>query len=180
MSNTGGPDHWFDRLATRGTRRQALKAGLAGAAALMLPALRPAPGLAEDFVIAVGPCFTGCKAFTHQTYNTAKTACVNTYTGTGQSFVVGYYFATAGIFGGAAGYYAATREYHGCLDTAMMQQKLSQFDCSQADCSGFNPKQPGGPCATCNNNCCTCANVPLGYICCFYDCNDPNHNCCGS
>jgi hypothetical protein len=29
------------------------------------------------------------------------------------------------------------------------------------------------------NNCCVCESLETGYICCIYDCNDPDHNCCG-
>ena len=178
MSAAG--EHWFDRLTARVSRRQALKAGLAGMAALTVPSLTTSSARAENFVIAVDPCFVGCKAFTHQTFRTAKSDCFNTYNGALNTALVSYYVATAGLFGGAASYYVQTAQYHHCLDAAMMHQKVSQFDCSQKGCSNFDPKQPNGPCDTCTANCCVCPSLPLGYICCFFDCADPTNQCCPS
>jgi hypothetical protein len=180
MTGGGAPEHWFDRLAQRLTRREAVKAGIAAAAAFTLPLVRPAGASAEQFVINVDPCFTGCKAFAHTQFYAAKTSCTDKYGGAANIGLAGFYYATGGLFGYAAHDALATRSYHSCLDTAMMHQKVSMFDCSQAGCSGFDPRQKGGPCETCSNFCCVCPNIPEGYICCFYQCDDPNHNCCGS
>jgi hypothetical protein len=180
MTDVGRSEHWLDRLAARRTRRQLMKAGLVGAAATVLPVgpFRPAPAAAENFVIGVPPCFTGCKAFTHNTFKAAKTTCQEKYEYQGVPLV--FDVLLGGLFRGAISESRSRAARQRCLDTAMLNQKAQQFDCSQANCSGFDPRQKGGPCETCSANCCTCPVTPEGYICCFFECEDSNHNCCGS
>lgn len=180
MSDVGRSEHWLDRLAARRTRRQVMKAGLLGAAATVLPIgpLRPTPAAAEDFFVGVPPCFTGCKAFTHNTFKAAKTTCQEKYES--QGYALGFDFALGGLFRAAASERYSLYKRQRCLDTAMLDQKAQLFDCSQANCGGFDPHQKGGPCETCSAYCCTCPHTPEGYICCYYQCEDSEHNCCGS
>ena len=176
-------EHWFDRLATGMTRRTALKTGLAAAATIALPLVRSSSASAD---ISTDPCFTGCRAFEHKQFGVARQACIDNNNSLGRQVRFGFSLLTGAVFGHlAAGStalqtYQANRAYHACLDTAITNAKVAAFDCYGPFCLGFDPKQPGGPCDTCSENCCVCPGIPLGYICCFYACDDPDHNCCGS
>lgn len=60
MSDAGVPQHWLDRLAVRYTRRQALKAAIAGTA-LALPFVRATRAEADG----PNPCQKGCLYTNH-------------------------------------------------------------------------------------------------------------------
>jgi hypothetical protein len=179
VTGPGASDHWFDRLATGMTRRTALKAGLAAAAAIALPLTR----VPRAAAFATDPCARGCVRFAQQRQGAANAYCENARSAIGDnslglwvaSWIVPVFAPIA--LGEAVG---ANRAYGTCIDKAMTAAKVAAYDCYQPGCSGFDPKQPGGPCDTCEQNCCVCPGIPNGFICCFYDCGDPNHNCCGS
>jgi hypothetical protein len=178
MSEPSTSEHWLDRLAVRVTRRTVLKAGLTAAAAITVPSLRPSGARAD---INTYPCFEGCRTFEHQEFGRARSRCdVATNFDFGAGYQLGVFFnalAATSFFVPAA---LENRLYHRCLDTAITNAKVAAFDCYAPGCSGFDPKQPNGPCDTCSQNCCVCPGIPNGYICCFYACGDPDHNCCGS
>jgi hypothetical protein len=183
MSEPNASEHWLDRLSVRISRRSALKAGLAAAAAISLPSVGPFATSAEADITTY-PCFDGCRAFAHQEFGRAKTRCSN-YSpidiGTGD---VGYTLGLLAVpFNVVSTFTQILIEddlYSHCVDKAIAAAKIAAFDCYPRDCSGFDPKQPNGPCDTCSQNCCVCPGIPNGYICCFYACGDPDHNCCGS
>ena len=71
LRSSGSQERWFDRLAAgHHTRRQALGAAIAGAAALTLPFLRPALARAD-----AGTCTKGCLYTIHYDGVAAFTAC---------------------------------------------------------------------------------------------------------
>jgi hypothetical protein len=159
-------DHWLDRLSVRLTRRQAMKAGLAGAMIGGLPLAHP-PAAGATTGSASLPCFKGCVW-------TAGNDFQNSFRGCAANFVVGH---TSYLIGPAYGLFASASAF-ACKDLAIMRQKASFYDCVQPDCGGFNPKARGGPCDDCHNNCCPCGASDNGYICCVFDCNDPSNSCC--
>jgi hypothetical protein len=175
-------EHWFDRLATRHTRRQALKAALAGTA-LSLPLLRVDAADADT----VHACQKGCLYTNH--LNTDHTLNVTCFA-TGLATSNGYLFGGA-VFGMASfaipgGLYKEIEAYVVCAQQALLQQKANAFDCSQPNCPGFNPKGTNGGCAGCmpTDACCSDQSVDQGFQCC--ECCGPNGGCasgvtaCGS
>jgi hypothetical protein len=173
--------HWFDRLTARATRRTALKAGVVAAAALVMPFKWPSAASAD---IHTEDCFWGCRWFEHKQFGVAKANCAsldtNLKTNQGFSLAASIIVLPAGVIANVVGQLASINAYHSCLDTAITNAKVASFDCYGPDCGGFDPKQAGGPCDSCTENCCVCPDIPSGYICCFYSCDDENHNCCGS
>ena len=177
MNESSASEHWFDRLATAMTRRTALKAGLAATAAMALPLWRSPRAAA---VINVDPCTNGCLHFAQQQAGRAAAHCQTKYEQNEPGLVLtGLLFSFSNATLILPGLFDES-QYNRCLDKTVIASKVAQYDCYQPDCTGFDPKQPGGPCDTCDQNCCTCPGIPNGYICCFYDCADTNHNCCGS
>ena len=180
MSEPVASEHWLDRLAVRVTRRTALKVGLAAAAAISLPSLRPSGARAD---ITTYPCFDGCRAFEHQEFGRARYRCVearNFSSGYDDGYTLPAVLEPFNIISALTQALLEDRLYQRCLDTAITNAKVAAFDCYAPGCSGFDPRQPNGPCDTCGENCCVCPGIPNGYICCFYACGDPDHNCCGS
>jgi hypothetical protein len=182
--SASGSDHWLDLLAVRHTRRHALKAALAGAA-FTLPLARSAPALADGSQ----KCFKGCNFTAHQKYDNASKACHGTAGAASDLFHVGVNMSLGvSLFGVLANplFVVAYSSYQGivsehkCVDTALMQQKVAQFDCQNPNnCGGFDPGAPGGPCVSCNNTgglCCPDQTSFTGYGCC-----DPQMGCaCGN
>jgi hypothetical protein len=171
MSDSG---HWFDELATRLTRRQTVKAGLAGAAALILPMFRLPAARAEGS----GPCYKGCNWTAHQHSEAGNHQCINS--------ALGKYFFRLGFAGVAlpvAFVVQAQLVVEGvqCEDKVMLELKEASSACLQANCGGFDPTHNGGPCAACNAStyCCTNQSVDMGYECCS-ECCSPSGNGCGS
>jgi hypothetical protein len=171
----GASEHWLDRLAAGVTRRQALRATVAGAV-LTLPLARPRTAGADD----ASACRKGCVWTSHQNYNSANFRC--SYGGAGLSGLIYGYGPAAGLgfFAIPLGAYKGLREGLRCNDAALLDQKASQATCSQPFCPGFSPYAKGGPCDGVQDNCCPCAASPNGYIPCVYACNDPDHSCCPS
>ncbi len=157
-------EHWFDRFSTRLSRRQVVKGALFGTAALAvrMPGAPPARADAPSSQ----KCFKGCVWTAQQHYDSRRNACRQ-----GDYGVPVY--GDGGPIGRAL---AAARQK--CFDDALLQYKADWYDCNQPSCGGFDPKQKGGPCDGCSNNCCTCQASDNGYICCVFTCDDPNHNCC--
>jgi hypothetical protein len=149
--------HWFDQLSTRLTRRQVVKGALVGAAALA----GATPGASTARADASEKCFKGCVWTANQRYEAAKSACLPSVYSIGGPYAA-----------------IARADRAGCLDKALLAYKADWYDCAQPGCSGFDPKQKGGPCDGCSNNCCTCQASTNGYICCVFTCDDPMHNCC--
>ncbi len=160
--------HWFDRLASRHTRREALKAALVGTAALGLPALQAPPAAADD----PKACRTGCAWFAHQSYNSAINSCrVPSVTAVAGGFARFLFLST---FSPVYGIYRAGRyefrQQDACWEQAAMQQKADYFDCLKPNCNNFDPTQKGGPCDTCTATCCVDPTVISGYSCCALGC----------
>jgi hypothetical protein len=146
------------------TRRQALRAALAGAAALTLPlGVRAAPAR------AAGPndCRKGCDWTVDQRFASNWNGCVNTLASTPLLLLY-------------APLLSATQTINAliCRDRTILSHKAGHYDCSQPNCPGFDPKAAGGPCDTCRDSCCPCQASVSGYICCIFPCGDPDHNCC--
>jgi len=171
-----GAGHWFDRLAVTLTRRQALKgaAGLAGAA-LGFAAVRPHAALAA----APNLCETGCRwtaqtAFYAQTdgsgpcWTAGTVITLFTLPGVLITFGLGDYSTLAGAYN-----HHKVQNSMACLERAMADQKAAFWDCHFPGCSGFDPKQKGGPCETCTSNvgdCCADPTTVTGYSCCALGC----------
>lgn len=167
--------HWFDRLATRVTRRQALRATVAGAA-LTLPLARPRTAGADD----PSACKKGCMWTSHQNFCSDSDRC-----GARADLVIfliyGYGPAAGlGFFSLPLSSYKGFREGLQCNDVALLNQKASQASCKEPFCPGFSPYATGGPCDGVQDNCCPCGASDNGYIPCVYACNDPSHSCCPS
>ena len=171
----GASGHWFDRLATGVTRRQAFRATAAGAA-LTLPFARPRTARADD----ASACRKGCVWTSHQNYDSAKTRCA-LRANLVQLLIVGYGPTVGlGFFSIPVGAYKGLREGLRCVDVALLNQKASQARCLEPFCPGFSPYAKGGPCDGVQDNCCPCPSSDNGYIPCIYACNDTNHSCCPS
>jgi hypothetical protein len=180
MSGTSS-EHWFDRLATRHTRRQAFKAALAGTA-LSLPLLRVDTADADT----VHACQKGC-LYTNQlnTFHTMYTTCALSGVGIDLAYSAILTFGF-GLFAIPAGYQKGLEVGETCQHQALLQQKANAFDCSQPNCPGFNPKGTNGGCANCmpTDACCSDQSVNQGFQCC--ECCGPNGGCasgvtaCGS
>jgi hypothetical protein len=186
MSEPVASEHWLDRLAVRISRRTALKAGLAAAASISLPSVRPSPAAAAgEGYVSVEPCFYGCRSFEHQEFGRARAKCSNynplSVGGQGDvGFTLSLLALPLNIVSDFTQILIEDDLYSHCLDKAIAAAKIAALDCYGPNCSNFDPKQPNGPCDTCSQNCCVCPGIPNGYICCFYACGDPDHNCCGS
>ncbi len=164
MDNSAFPErNWFDRIAVRLTRRQALKGALAGTATISL--LRPRTAHAED----PHACLKGCLWTSHQTANRTTLGCLEggyatefLYLGYGPA--IGLAFFAAPLAGYETGKYL-----NECVGRAMLTEKKQQDRCREPGCPGFSPSQPGGPCENCagaNGTCCVYPNTETGYYCC--------------
>jgi hypothetical protein len=190
MSATTSYEHWFDRLAAPQTRRQLLRAALAGAA-ITLPFARPAPGhAASPSVNTAGTCipplFTdphacrkGCLYTAHRQYLRRHDACATANVAAGVGGVLVGLLTNPVVFFPYAGAILAASH---CSDQALLELKAMQLDCLQPDCPGFDPCGPGGPCEYCNVvgvHCCPDQSVAIGYSCCAQCCK-PTGSGCGS
>jgi hypothetical protein len=160
-----------DILAGRPTRRQALRAALA-AAALTLPFAAAKVPKAR----AAGPtdCRKGCLWTAGRDVQTREAACVN-------RFVVDYVGSFLSLPFNPLGLQNGVRnliQLESCRDRNVLTSKAAYYDCLQPDCPGFDPKKEGGPCDGCRDNCCPCQASEVGYICCIFLCDDPDHSCC--
>jgi hypothetical protein len=165
-----GSQHWFDRLAVRHTRRQALGTSLAAAAALTVPLLRPRAARAS------GPfdCGKGCQWTANRRFAAALQKCGG-LAATGGGLLERWGWVP--VLPIVAAQYATAAAH--CLDNAVIDSKAASWLCHQPGCPGFDPNAPDAPCAACKGNpCCTCAASTNGYICCAYPCDDPGHDCC--
>jgi hypothetical protein len=167
-------EHWFDRLTIRVTRRQALRAaaGVTGLA-LAWPLLRDDVPAGADS-IPVDDCYKGCTWTAYSLSQAARQSCANTAVGTYLALEVSFGALSFGVLPLLKTISAS------CVDSAVLQQKADYYDCMKPNCNGFDPTQPGGPCDGCKNNCCTCAGSDNGYICCVFQCDDEENNCCPS
>lgn len=164
MSGPGSPEHWFDRLAVRHTRRQALKAALAGTA-LTLPLLRAAPADAAG----LSPCAKGCWYTNHYNTNYAlNTTCVNVASGAAPVHILAGLALGFGFYSLPASLLSALLDQNTCQNLALLNQKATGYDCLQPNCPGFDPNSSGGPCTGCHppGVCCTDQGSITGYNCC--------------
>ena len=145
------------------TRRQIMRAALAGAA-LTLPLAR---GVTPARAAGPHDCQKGCRYTAGRRFNSQWSTC----SAQGISSVVLLPFTpvSSALKSLGAGL---------CADRTMLRLKASLYDCSRPGCPGFDPKGPDGPCDGCRDKCCTCQASPNGYICCIFDCGDPDHQCC--
>ncbi len=178
MSSSGSQEHWFDRLAAgHHTRRQALGAAIAGAAALTLPFLRPALARAD-----AGTCTKGCLYTIHYDGVAAFTACdKQSAFSDSEAFTTGYLAAGVGLLAFAAAAYQDKRgaaRVLACRESVVLNAKARGYDCLQPNCPGFVPTQPGGPCETCHSQCCLDPRSADGYNCC--DICSQSGGCCYS
>jgi hypothetical protein len=172
---TPAPEHWLDRLAAPHTRRQGMKAVLAGAA-LSLPFVRSLPAAK-----AANPsdCRQGCIWQSKQNYAFNAGQC-RTYT---EQYLIAspLFFVTSPLLIPIANMVYGGRERR-CFDRARVEYKLDESNCFKPFCPGFDPNQPGGPCDGCVSpySCNPCPDVDIGYICCVYPQGDCHGDCCPS
>lgn len=173
-------EHWFDRLTAPHTRRQGLRAALAGAA-LTLPLGRSASALADNPQSGGNPyaCQKGCFYTAHRTFSASMEGCLSQASGAGYA---------VGIAGGLYGQIFPALGYAGgkliraslCAERARLVQKATQYDCLQPGCPGFDPGGENGPCFNCNSLsntvCCPDPTSVFGYSCCST--NQPQPYCC--
>ena len=129
MSEPVASEHWLDRLAVRVTRRTALKAGLAAAAAITVPSLHPSGAHAD---ITTYPCFDGCRAFEHQEFGRARYRCVearNFSSGYDDGYTLPAVLEPFNIISALTQALLEDRLYQRCLDTAITNAKVAAFDC---------------------------------------------------
>ena len=166
---------WLDRLMAVRSRRDFLGLATLGLAAATLPVRRSRllPADSED------PCEAGCLYYYGKTaYYADLAACAQSWR---SSASYASFAALVPLPGTAALVDKMRREnYFSCRDQAVLSSKAHSSDCTKGGCPGFNPraKGPDGPCASCGANCCPCPQLQVGFICCFYDCDDPSHSCC--
>jgi hypothetical protein len=160
MSASPG-EHWLDRIAAPHTRRQGLRAMLAGAAlTLPLAAAEPAAGS--------NSCRRGCNYTSHREYAARFEGCASNQTGLAVGgLAVGTLLNP--LYGlGMEGLALVNLER--CRDRALLEHKARQWDCLQPGCAGFNPESEYGPCVNCASingcQCCPDSTAPTGYTYC--------------
>ncbi len=163
--------HWLDRLAVRLTRRQSLRAAVAGA--LALPLLRRA---APAHAASGDACYKGCIWTTHQEYDADGGRCGVIANGKFDAQIVLVPFTLGFSLFPSRGNPVVF--FLKCVDNAALKMKQHQQQCRDPGCPGFNPSGKYGPCEGVQDNCCPCGSLDSGYIPCVYPCDDPDHNCC--
>jgi hypothetical protein len=182
---TGSTGDWLDRALTTTSRREAVKIIAAAALAFAWPRTRQA--LPE--ATTANNCQRGCEFYFGATKISSDFAHCQNLWANALSSAHSVYLVTASLplFGSllaSANLRRTSREQlailNACNDTAVLNAKAHLWDCQKPGCPGFDPraKGPDGPCASCTQNCCACNKIPIGFICCFYDCDDPDHSCC--
>jgi hypothetical protein len=169
------PPH--DGIASgRSTRRQALRAALA-AAALTLPFA----GAKVSTARAAGPtdCRKGCQWTAGRAFQASNQNCgVMAATNELNALVTIFMPVPLGLNLAAYRSLSAGSGLAACYDHALLVNKATLYNCLQPFCPGFDPKKEGGPCDGCRDNCCPCQASDNGYICCIFECDDSEHNCC--
>jgi len=176
---------WFDRLTVPRTRRQVLRATLAGAA-LTLPFVRSATALGDD----QAPCRKACNFHAvnrqldlfEETCLPAYTKCSNAVTGGGvaSAFVLGGQTLVWGPGGVIAAWKASDLADRLCLlglnkcaDILLLRQRAAQYQCLQPNCGTFDPGAKDGPCDKCKRigaRCCYDPKSADGITCCDSTC----------
>jgi hypothetical protein len=169
-------EHWLDRLASPHTRRQSLKAAVAGVA-LGLPLQRTATASADN-PNASSPtaCRRGCFYTSHRMTGKELGRCEQAITSAKVNTFVTLFFGN--IPAGIANV-TFLRSNDGCGDRALITKKARDWDCLQPNCPGFDPNGEFGPCEPCNAVagclCCPSATSFTGYD----SCTNPPY-CCGT
>jgi hypothetical protein len=148
-------EHFPNLLGARSTRRQVLRAALAGAV-LTVPLVR---GVAPARAAGPHDCQKGCLWTADRRFASEWTMCSN------QGFIAGAEILLFMPIAGAGQFVAAVA----CRDRSVLHHKALSFDCSQPDCPGFDPTAPGGPCEDCQKSggiCCPDPKQQQGYACC--------------
>jgi hypothetical protein len=157
-------EHWLDLLAVRQSRGRLLKTVLAGAA-LTLPL---APQARSDTARTETNCLQPCEWTRAQRFNRRMDGCFNNYAasaGAGSLF-----FALPAIKVAALSVLA-------CTELTILRNKAAAWDCHQPGCSGFDPKDSGGPCEGNNGPCCPCSGCDSGFMPCTFCCNKAGTGC---
>jgi hypothetical protein len=147
-------EHFPNPLAARRTRRQLLRAALAGAA-LTVPLVR---GAAPARAAGPHDCQKGCLWTADRRFRDRFDYCY------GQGVLANTFFVFLPVLSAARLQLALL-----CMDRAVLQHKASSFDCSQPNCPGFDPTAAGGPCEDCKKSggiCCPDPTQQQGYACC--------------
>lgn len=149
-------EHWLDLLAARQTRRRLLKTALAGAA-LTLPFASSAHsgGARTD-----ADCSKPCNWTRGQNFSRRRSGCF------ANTKVTAY--ASWWLLGplGVPVLSTAQLSGAGCLEVTALRDKAAAWDCKQPNCSGYDPKEPGGPCEGYSGLCCPCSGCDAGFIEC--------------
>lgn len=175
-------DHWFDRFTAPHTRREGLRAALAGAAATLPFATSsasavPAKAAATSRAIQAD-CFQGCTYVSRQNYANTTAGCfADGYFGGGGAAALAFLVSPPLVTISNIVYQGRTRR---CLDNARFNYRFDVSDCRKPNCNNFNPYEPGGPCDGCPAGyyCNPCPIVETGYICCVYKRGDCHGDCC--
>jgi hypothetical protein len=153
------------------TRRQALKAALAGVS-LTLP-IGIGLGRSAPAAAAPGPgaCRKGCLFAADGTFNASATGCVATGAVSALTMpLTGFRVFVAGI--------TRQLELVSCLDRAVLNHKVKTFDCNQPNCPNFDPYRDNSACKGCPpGKCCTAPGSVAGYTCCSVCCHKSGEGC---
>jgi hypothetical protein len=180
MSSAPPDEHWLDRLAVLQTRRQVLRAALAGAALTIIPftGTRPARASRRGVRAATVDCAKGCEYANHLRTEDALNGC-------SKGADHGILASTALVlfvnpFQAIANTALSAAQFSLCQNQALLRQKAANWDCLKPGCPGFDPHDKQyGPCASCDRikaMCCPESAIPSGYQCCI--CCDPKGNGC--
>jgi hypothetical protein len=166
---------WFDRLSAPHTRREGVKAAVAGAAAAVGAGLPWAGRVADAKAATPTDCRKGCVWAAKQRYASrlrAQQGAVLTLDAVGS-------FGGFGILDPFMAMWT-TRTFIRNTDRLWNEYRQDEQVCFQPFCPGFDPKKPGGPCDGCDPPlyCNPCELVDSGYICCIYEPSDCHGDCC--
>jgi hypothetical protein len=153
------------------TRRQALKAALAGVSlTLPLGLGRVLPAYAAP----AGDCYKGCQYVAFQKYNSAMDVCE-------AAEDISFTAVVFSLFTGAGGTVTAGLNLvntMGCADHAILADKAAAYNCNLPKCGTFDPVKDHPNCKNCPpENCCTQPSSVQGYTCCAVCCAPSGDGC---
>jgi hypothetical protein len=156
------------------TRRQALKAALAGASLTLpfgigLARSAPAHGAIRS------ACSRGCKFVADKVYADAIDGCTYSAIASSASAIL----LPGGAIKSIVGRWTPLIAYQACQDTATFNHKATSWNCKQPNCEKtFDPYQKYGPCENCPpGKCCPSTSQLYGYSCCAQCCSKSGDGC---
>jgi len=162
------------RTELRISRRQALKAALAGVS-LTLP-VGIALGRSEPARAATrSACSRGCKFVADRVYQDALDNCTSSAIAQSVSAIL----LPGGAIKSIVGRWTPLVAHAACQDAATFSHKATSWNCKQPNCEKtFDPYQKYGPCEHCPpGKCCPSTAQQYGYSCCAQCCSKSGDGC---